>query len=253
MSPRRFDDLATALRRPFRWHILLIVCAFLAAGLIARAVAGIASREAAILAGAATIIAAISAYWVWFSRSRYAQGVEALGDHELLERRAWREATGAGMPRTRRGARRWLAAHPASEANAQRRLQLLLWTDDLVGAREALAAARPETSDERFLFEIQRATLALLEGRDPDLTAARSAAATLGSRTERRHARTCLAIVEARIAAAAGADPWPPILGARADLGTVAPTVTIGWLTARLTGVLAVAVALSIGLALLVR
>lgn len=253
MPVRRYDDLSRALGRPFRGHRLLLVVAFVAAGLGAAATVRVAPREFAILVGAAILVGSIAAYWAWFSQSRYAPGVEALGDHELYERTSWRRATGTGMPRTRGRARRWLAAHPTTELTASRRLPLLLWTDDLAAARTTLEGLRPETADERFFAEIERATLELLEGGLPDLAPARAAAAALIEPSERRHARVCLALLEARFAVAQGTDPWIPIIASRRDLLHVAPNVTIRWLTTRLAAVLAVAVVLSIGLALLVR
>jgi hypothetical protein len=253
VAARRFDDLSKAIGRPFRSHRLLIVVAFVLAGLGAAAAARVTSREVAIVLGAAILVGSIAGYRVWFAQSRYAPGVEALGDHELLERRAWRQATGTGMPRTRRRARRWLAEHPLSEATARWRLGLSLWTDDLVSARDALASLYPETPEERFVADRERATLSLLEGGMPDLEPARAAAAALTDPAERRHARVCFALLKARYEVATGADPWPPILAARADLSEIAPTVTMRWLSVRLAAVLAIAVTLSLGLALLIR
>jgi hypothetical protein len=231
----------------------VVFVAFVIAGLGAAAASRITSREIAIIVGAAILVGCIAGYWAWFARSRYAPGIEALGDHELLERRAWREATGSGMPRTRRRARRWLEEHPLAESTAQRRLTLLVWTDDRAGARATLATIHPESAEEQFFVERDRTILELLEGGLPDLSPAREASVRLTDPTEHRHARVCFALLEARYAVAVGKDPWAPILAARADLPEIAPTVTIRWLTVRLAGVVVVAVTLSIGLALLVR
>jgi hypothetical protein len=218
MAERRFDDVSKALARPFRRHGLLIVVAFAVAALAVRLVGGVAPREVAILVGAAILVGSIAGYWAWFSQSRYAPGVEALGDHNLLERRSWRRATGSRMPRTRSGAIRWLADNPPTEWNAIRRLRLQLATDDVAGARTTLDGVQPETADERFSVELDRATIAILGGGMADLAPVREAASRLTDATEHRHARVCYALLEARYAVAVGSDPWLPILAARADL-----------------------------------
>jgi len=250
---REFDDISRALGRPFRGHRLLLVVCFIVAGIAARFAAEAFAREIAIVIGVALLIASVGAYWIWFERSRYAGGFEALLDHELAERRSWLRTFGSRMPRNRAQARRWLAEHPASPSNDPWRVSLLSWTGDLAAARTTLDSLAPETPDERFAAEIQRGTIAYLEGADPDLSAARTALAALTDSRERRHGRVCLAILEGRTALASGGDPWLPILAARAEMGDVDSTVTIRALGIRLAFVVGVAVLAFVGLALLVH
>ena len=250
---REFDDISRALGRPFRGHRLLLVGCFVLAGVAARVAAEAFARDVAIAIGVAMLVASVGGYWIWFRRSRYAAGFEALLDHELAERRTWRRETGTPMPRNRSQARRWLAEHPASPSTDPRRVPLLSWVGDLAAARSTLASIAPETPDERFDAEIDRGTLDYLEGGHPDLGPSRTALMALTDPRERRHGQVCLAILEARTALAAGGDPWLPILAARAEMGEVAPTVTISALGLRLAIVVCVAAAAFVGLALLVQ
>ena len=244
------EEVSRALNAPFRFHRWLQIGAFVSGVVVAPIAVRFVSREAAIAAGAVAMIVTFAGYWVWYLRSRYLPAIEALADHDRAERAAWHRTTGTAMPRNRAQARRWLANEPANTPAPGSRIPLLQWIGDLAGAQREIDRFHPRSASEEFDAEIARGTQAYLEGRPVDLEAVRSAYLTLDDPADRRHGRVCLAILEARVGLAEGADPYEPILVARQEMDGVDPAVSIGLTTRRVAGILAAAVAVFVVVAL---
>jgi hypothetical protein len=235
---RNFEALGRVLGRPAR---LLNVAGLLilATGVIAGGVlhgAG-TNRAVSIAVAIAIIVLGIGLLWMRFLGSRVAPAYEAILHHDLIERAAWRRATGTAMPRSRGRAARWLVRHaePAEPTTGDliRRAVLLMWTGQLDEASLALRRARPETPSERFGLLTETATLDAIEGRKVDLQPIREAYLAIDEQAERRLRRVCLGLLESRIALTEGRDPWEPVLAARADIDRVAPAATLRAVTAR--------------------
>jgi hypothetical protein len=236
------EELSRALAAPFRYHRWIQAAAFLSGLIVAPIVAQFATRDVAIAVGVAAMLAAVGGYWLWWIRSRYPPAAEAIADHNRLEGVEWRAATGAAIPCTRPQVVAWLAAHPETDDSQPRRIGMLQWAGDLVGAQREIGRLRPGTASETFAASIARGTQVHLEGGIPDLTPVREAFARLSDPRDQRHGRVCEAILEARLALARGADPYEPLLAARAEIGEVDPAVTTGLVGRRLALILAAAV-----------
>jgi hypothetical protein len=232
-----FEAIGRVLGRPAR---LLNVCGLviLATGVLTGAVlhATGANRPLSIAVAVAIIVLGIGLLWLRFLASRIAPAYEAILHHDLIERAAWRRATGSPRPRSRAIAASWLRRHrePAEPTTGDliRRAELQIWTGDRDAASLALRRVRAETPIERFDLLVDLATIDTIEGRAVDLRPIREALLAIDEQAERRVRRVCLGLLESRIALAKGEDPWLPVLAARADLDRVAPAATLRAVTA---------------------
>lgn len=137
----------------------------------------------------------------------------------------WRAATGDAVPSTPARARAWLEAHPARGAGDDLpRIEPLLWIGELDTARRVALALPATTAAERFDRALEIAFVSFVASGDGDLTGARAALDALDGATdaERVHAGARLALEEARQRAASGIDFLPPLIAARAAVGSAA-------------------------------
>src|SRR5919198_1112844 len=234
---RDFESIGRVLGRPAR--VLNIAgLVVLAAGVLTGGAlhASGANRAVSIAAAVAIISIGIGLLWLRFLGSRVAPAYEAILHHDLIERAAWRRATGTQRPRSKAVAARWLRRHPESPEQTTgdllRRAELLTWIGDRDAASLVLRRVRPETPIDRFDLLVDVATIDALEGRPVALQPIREALLAIDEQAERRVRRICLGLLESRIALADGQDPWPPVLSARADLDRVAPAATLRAVTA---------------------
>jgi hypothetical protein len=248
------EELSQALRAPFRFHPWLQAAAFLSGVVIAPVAARVTSREAAIGLGAVAMVAAVGSYWWWWTRSRYPAATEAIADHNRLEAAAWRRETGTPHPQSRAQARAWIEARPGAgdPPGDIHRAGMLQWIGDLEAARREVDALEPGTPAETFDAEIARATQAYLDGAVVERGPVTAAFAALSDPLDRRHGRVCLGILEARVALAAGRDPFEPILAARAEIDGVDPEVSTRTTGRRLALIVAFAVVVFVVVALAV-
>jgi hypothetical protein len=164
----------------------------------------------------------------------------------------WQGATGDPAPSTPSRARAWLEAHPARGAGADLpRIELLLWIGELDTARRVASALPATTAPERFDRALEVALVSFVGSGDGDLADARAAFAALEAEGAAGvlEARARLAVEEARRRAAARTDFLPPLLDARAAVGSGAngfllpdlarwlarPLLLVGVLSAALT------------------
>jgi hypothetical protein len=234
---RDFESIGRVLGRPARLLNLagLIV---LAAGVLTGAAlhATGANRAVSIAVAVAIISLGIGLLWLRFLGSRVAPAYEAILHHDLIERAAWRRATGSQRPRSRSRAAGWLRRHPEppdpTSGDLIRRAELLMWTGHRDEASLLLRRVRPETPLDRFDLLVDLATIDAIEDRKVDLQPIREALLAIDEQAERRVRRVCLGLLESRIALGKGEDPWLPVLSARADLDGVAPAATLRAVTA---------------------
>jgi hypothetical protein len=234
---RDFDSIGRVLGRPARL-LNLAGLLILATGVLTGAAIHVtgANRAVSIAAAVAIISLGLGLLWLRFLGSRVAPAYEAILHHDLIERAAWRRATGSQRPRSRAIAAKWLRRHPEprepSTGDLMRRAELMTWTGERDGASLLLRRVRPETPLERFDLLVDVATIDAIDGRPVDLRAIREALMAIDEQAERRVRRVCLGLLESRIALASGGDPWGPVLAARADLDRVAPAATLRAVTA---------------------
>jgi hypothetical protein len=202
------------------------------------------SAVVAVAVAVVILLVGVGALWLRFLANPVAPAYEALLHHSLIERAAWRRETGTVMPRSRAAAAAWLRRYPEpsdpTPADLLRRATLLMRTGALDQAGIALRRIRPETPSDRFVVLLEMATLDTLEGRRVDLQPIREAYLAIDEKAERRLRRICLGSLEAHIAMAEGADPWPPLLAARADIDRVVPAASLRAVTARVFALLIV-------------
>jgi hypothetical protein len=234
---RDFEAIGHVLGRPARLLNaagLVVLAAGVATGVLLHGTG--ANRAVSIAAAVAIIVLGIGLLWLRFLGSRIAPAYEAILHHDLIERAAWRRATGAQRPRSKARAERWLRGHPEpgepTSGDLIRRAELMMWTGELDAASLLLRRVRPETPVERFDLLVDIATLDTVEGRPVDLRPIREAYLAIDEQAERRVRRVCLGLLESRIALARNEDPWAPVLAARADLDRVAPAATLRAVTA---------------------
>ena len=234
---RDFDAIGRVLGRPARLLnvaglVILAVGVLGGAGLHATG----ANRAVSIALAVAIIVLGIGLLWLRFLGSRIAPAYEAILHHDLIERAAWRRATGSQRPRSKGSAAAWLRRHDEpvdpSSGDLLRRAELLMWTGDRDAASLALRRVRAETPIERFDLLVDVATVDTIEGRPVDLRPIREALLAIDEQADRRVRRVCLGLLESRIALAKGDDPWAPVLAARGDLDRVAPAATLRAVTA---------------------
>jgi hypothetical protein len=234
---RDFEAIGRVLGRPARLlNIagLVVLTAGVAIGAMLHGIG--ANRAMSIAAAVAIIVLGIGLLWLRFLGSRVAPAYEAILHHDLIERAAWRRATGSPRPRSKARAEVWLRRHPEPDEPTSgdliRRAELLMWTGDLDAASFVLRRVRPETPLERFDVLVDMATVDTVDGRTVDLRPIREAYLAIDEQAERRVRRVCLGLLESRIALTGGQDPWAPLLAARADLDRVAPAATLWAVTA---------------------
>jgi hypothetical protein len=234
---RDFESIGRVLERPARLlNIggLVILTAGVVTGAALHATG--ANRAVSIAVAVAIIVLGIGLLWLRFLGSRVAPAYEAILHHDLIERAAWRRATGSQRPRSRSRAAGWLRRHPEptdpTTGDLIRRADLLAWIGDRDAASLLLRRAQPETPIDRFDLLVDLATIDTIEGRRVDLQPIREALLAIDEQAERRVRRVCLGLLESRIALANGEDPWTPVLSARADLDRVAPAATLRAVTA---------------------
>ena len=234
---RDFEAIGRVLGRPARL-LNIAGLGILAGGMVAGAglhAVGL-NRAVSIAVAVAIIVLGIGLLWMRFLGSRIAPAYEAILHHDLIERAAWRRATGVQRPRSRSLAASWLRRNPEppdpGSADLIRRAELLIWTGDRDAASLALRRVRPETPIERFDVLVNAATVDAIDGRPVDLRPIREALLAIDEQAERRVRRVCLGLLESRIALAKGEDPWAPVLSARGDLDRVAPAATLRAVTA---------------------
>lgn len=234
---RDFEALGHALGRPARLLNVIGLLVLAVGVVIGAAVHALgANRPMSIAVAVAIIVLGIGILWLRFLGSRVAPAYEAILHHDLIERAAWRRATGSARPRSRSRAAAWLRGHPEpsepSTGDLLRRAELLAWTGDRDEASLLLRRVRPETPVERFDLLVDVATIDTVEGRPVDVRPIREALLAIEEQADRRVRRVCLGLLEARIALANGDDPWAPVLAARHDLDRVAPAATLRAVTA---------------------
>lgn len=182
------------------------------------------------LAGLAFAVVGFVAAWSPISDPDLRAALELVSDHDCHERAEWKRETGIAVPAGDAAARRWLLAHPTGPGRAS----ILLRLGQLDDADRAIEAIEPSTPEEAFGVDILRQTRILLAGEAPDLTALHASWRSLPDPRERRHRRECLALLDAQIAVAGGAEPVPGLSLARREIGQVHPSMRAPRLLARL-------------------
>jgi hypothetical protein len=227
----RGAQLAAGLYGPIiRAHRLTAIGAALGAGLALAL--GLTTHDPlrAGPAGLAIALVAFAAGWwpMWNTDLRAA--LELMSDHDCHERAEWKRETGTSMPAGIRAMRRWLLAHPSGPGRASVLLHLGL-LDEADRAIEAIQASTPE---EAFGVEILRQTGILMAGQTPEVEALHASWRSLPDARERSHRRECLALLDAQVAVARGADPVPGLASARREIEAVHPSMRAPRLLGRL-------------------
>lgn len=139
-----------------------------------------------------------------------------LGEWELDRGKAFQ----ADMIASPDDARRWLAAFPEQPDDRWLRWELLLLADQPEEAAAVAARIPDDTPYDRFERAYAMDRVAWSQGGTSDLEALRGLAEAVGppGHDDRRHAEVALAVALAKEAAAAGRDPLPPLVAARALL-----------------------------------
>jgi hypothetical protein len=220
----RLEDLGGALNRTL-WPLVWLVVATTIGGCVSAGIliANGAGKAAALVAVLGPALGGLAGALAAFVGTRQEAALEAIIDHQILAGRSWWRVTRTRMPRTRRGAARWLDRNAETPSNLLARARLLLWVGKLGLARSALERFEPELPEDRFDLQVLRGELAYLEGRPIDLAPPRTALRSILERDVWRQRRVSLALLEARAAFQAGTDPWSPLAIARAELPVLDP------------------------------
>jgi hypothetical protein len=182
------------------------------------------------LAGLAVALVAFSVGWWPMSDPVLRAALELISDHDCHERAEWKRETGTSVPAGVKAMRRWLLEHPSGPGRAS----VLLQMGQLDEADQAIEAIQASTPEEAFGVEILRQTRILMAGETPDLAALRASWRSLPDVRERRHRRECLALLDAQVAVADGADPVPGLALARREIESVHPSMRAPRLLGRL-------------------
>lgn len=237
---RRFGVRATApdamarqfaLVRGFRdlERTRVAVAAVVAVAIVAGIAVAVAAARPGLAATVAALVGSVGAFaaitFILSSIARPRDVARSLELYRWVGRADWhrfRDTTGDPAPTTPSRARAWLEAHPATDAADELpRIELLLWIGELDTARRAAAALPSDTPAARFDRALEVALVSFVGSGDGDLEAARSALDALDGEA-RTHAHARLAVEEARRLAAAKIAFLPPLLAARAAVGTAA-------------------------------
>lgn len=237
---RRFGVRATApdamarqfaLVRGFRDLERTRVAVAAVVGVVAVAVIAVAAGQArpgwtvtlVAFAGSVVMFASITFAVAAVARPRdVARALELYRWVARVDRLRFRDTTGDPAPSTPARARAWLEAHPAREpADELPRIELLLWIGELDTARRAAHALPAGTPDDQFDRALEVALAAFVASGDGDLAEARAALEVLEAESRVR-GQARLAVEEARRLAAARRVFLPPLLAARATVGSAA-------------------------------
>lgn len=168
------------------------------------------------------VIAAELCYFAIPTRVRRAwEGWSVIGNPEM---KRWRATVKTPIPLGTAAVRRWLAAHPETDANRWARSELLVIAGQMAEARAVVGRLPSATDWERFERHAQESYIDWVEGRDPGLPQLQEEAGAIGGpdSQERRLAMAMVASTRARDRADRGEDWMAPLIEVRSAAGAAA-------------------------------
>ena len=148
-----------------------------------------------IVAGtSAVVLVAIAVAALPFRDPTLRAATELVWNHQVREAREWKRDTGTSMPRGRAAIRIWLEAHP----DAPQRGTPLSVVGRFAEADLAWRSLPTPTPESVFTIELNRETVMLFAGRQPDVERLHDHWRDLPTTAERANLRECLAFLEAQ-------------------------------------------------------